>query len=185
MRKGENMRIAVYLGSSFGNDPAYREAADEIGGRIAREGHTLIYGGSRVGLMGVLADAALREGGEVIGVEPRFFIEEGLVHEGITETIPTETMSERKTVMMEMADAYVAIPGGIGTLDEISEVIALLAVDRHARPCVLYNKKGYYDTLEAFFDEMTAAGFLAEKARRQIVFADTVDGVMEAVARRA
>ena len=158
------MNIAVYLGSSFGNDPAYKEAAEEVGRWIAKNGHTLIYGGSGVGLMGVLADAALSEGGEVVGVEPQFFLDAGLVHDGITQTIATETMAERKVIMMDLADAYIALPGGSGTLDEISEVIVLAALGKHGKPCILYNKAGFYEPLMALYCKMRDAGFMTDEA---------------------
>lgn len=161
----------------MGNDPSFREAAEEIGRMIAGEGDTLIYGGSGVGLMGILADAALSGGAEVIGVEPQFFLDRGLLYEGITKTIPTETMAERKVLMMEMGDAYIALPGGIGTLDEITEVITLAALDRHRKPCILYNKNGYYDPLAEVFDRMTAAGFLSEAARKKVHFAADADEI--------
>ena len=162
------MNIAVYLGSSLGNDPAYKEAAEEIGSWIAKNGHTLIYGGSKVGLMGVLADAALREGGEVIGVEPQFFLDAGLVHEGITKTIPTETMAERKVIMMELSDAFIALPGGSGTLDEISEVIVLAALGKIKKPCILYNKAGFYEPLMALYCKMRDAGFMTDESVKLI-----------------
>ena len=162
------MNIAVYLGSNFGNDPAYKEAAEEIGSWIAKNGHTLIYGGSKVGLMGVLADAALREGGEVIGVEPQFFLDAGLVHEGITKTIPTETMAERKVIMMELSDAFIALPGGSGTLDEISEVIVLAALGKIKKPCILYNKAGFYEPLMALYCKMRDAGFMTDESVKLI-----------------
>ncbi len=171
------MNVTVYLGSSFGNDPAFRESAVEVGQWIARDGHRLIYGGSGVGLMGVLADTVLAGGGEVIGVEPQFFIDEGMLHEGITETIPTETMAERRLKMMEMGDVYIAIPGGVGTLDEISEVIAMAAIDHHGKPCILYNKNGYYDPLREMFDRMRSAELLTAEGRRRILFADSVEEI--------
>ena len=111
------MNITVYLGARTGNEPVFRETAAEIGKWIAKAGHRLIYGGSAIGLMGVLADAVMEGGGEVIGVEPQFFIDDGFLHEGITKTIPTATMAERRLLMMEMGDAFIALPGGIGTLD--------------------------------------------------------------------
>lgn len=171
------MNITVYLGSRFGNDPVYRETAAEIGRWIAEDGHRLIYGGSGVGLMGVLADAAIAGGAEVIGVEPRFFIEEGLLHEGITKTIPTETMAERRLLMMEMGDAFVAIPGGVGTLDEISEVMVMLNLMKIDKPCILYNKNGYYDPLRDMLDRMAKADFLTGESREKILFADSVDDI--------
>ena len=175
------MNITVYLGASFGNDPIYRETAVEIGKWIAAEGHTLIYGGSAVGLMGVIADTVIENGGEVIGIEPQFFIDEGLLHEGITKTIATETMAERRLMMMDMGDAYIAIPGGVGTLDEISEVIVMATLGKHARPCILYNKNGYYDPLKEMFDRMTSAGFVTEENRAKIQFAGSLEEISSIV----
>lgn len=163
------MRIAVYCGSGFGKRKAYREAAQEVGNWIGKNGYELIYGGSERGLMGVLANAAVAEGGTVIGVEPEFFLEEGLEHKGITKTIPCKTMSERKSIMMEMSDAYIALPGGAGTLDEISEVIVLAGLGREHKPCILYNKEGYYDALLAFYDQMVDEKFMSEENRRKII----------------
>lgn len=175
------MNITVYLGSRPGNEPLFRETALEIGKWIARAGHRLIYGGSRVGLMGVLADAVMEGGGEVIGVEPRFFIDDGFLHDGITETIPTETMAERRLLMMEMGDAYIALPGGVGTLDEISEVIVMAGLDKHQKPCILYNKNGYYDLLRGMFDKMTKSDFMTEEVRNRIIFADSLADIRRAV----
>ena len=175
------MNITVYLGAREGNEPVFRETAAEVGKWIAEAGHRLIYGGSAIGLMGVLADAAMESGGEVIGVEPQFFIDDGFLHEGITKTIPTETMAERRLLMMEMGDAFIALPGGIGTLDEISEVIVMAALGKHKKPCILYNKNGYYDLLRGMFDRMTQYEFLAKEARDRIVFADTLEDIQRAV----
>jgi uncharacterized protein (TIGR00730 family) len=175
------MNITVYLGAREGNEPVFRETAAEVGKWIAEAGHRLIYGGSGIGLMGVLADAAMESGGEVIGVEPQFFIDDGFLHEGITKTIPTETMAERRLLMMEMGDAFIALPGGIGTLDEISEVIVMAALGKHKKPCILYNKNGYYDLLRRMFDRMTHYEFMAEDARDRIVFADTLEDIQRAV----
>ena len=173
------MNITVYLGASFGNDPVYRDTAAEIGRWIAGEGHTLVYGGSGVGLMGVLADTVMENGGEVIGIEPRFFLEQGLLHEGITRTIATETMAERRLLMMEMGDAYIAIPGGVGTLDEISEVMVMANLGKHDKPCVIYNKNGYYEPLKEMIDRMVSAGFVTEENRRKICFADSLEEIRD------
>lgn len=179
------MNITVYLGSSMGNDPAFKACAEEVGSWIAADGHTLIYGGSQVGLMGVLADAALRGGAQVIGVEPQFFLDEGYDHPGITKTIPTETMAERRTLMLEMGDVYLAIPGGVGTLDEISEAIAMAALDKHAKPCILYNLNGYYDPLREMFDRMAACELLIPEGRARIHFASSVDEIRRIIAENA
>ena len=171
------MNITVYLGAREGNHPRYREATVEVGRWIAENGHTLIYGGSEIGLMGVLANTVMEGGGTVIGVEPQFFIDDGLLHTGITKTIPVQTMSERRDKMMELGDGFIALPGGAGTLDEISEVIVLASLGRHGKPCVLYNKGGYYDKLAEFYDQMTEEGFLPERSRRKIIFAENIDEI--------
>ena len=171
------MNITVYLGAREGNRPCYKEAAEEVGRWIAENGHTLIYGGSAIGLMGVLADTVIQGGGKAIGIEPQFFIDDGLVHPGITETIPVGTMSERRDKMMEMGDGFIALPGGAGTLDEISEVIVMSSLGRHGKPCILYNKGGYYDKLAEFYDQMTEEGFLPESSRRKIIFAENIDEI--------
>ena len=176
-KRNRHMNITVYLGAREGNHPRYREAAEEIGRWIAENGHTLIYGGSEIGLMGVLANTVLKGGGQVIGVEPQFFIDGGFLHTGITRTIPTRTMSERRDIMMEMGDGFVALPGGAGTLDEISEVIVMASLGKHGKPCVLYNKDGYYDKLAQFYDQMTGEGFLPDESRRKIIFANTVEEI--------
>ena len=171
------MNITRYLGAREGRHPRYREAAEEVGRWIAENGHTLIYGGSEIGLMGVLANTVMEGGGTVIGVEPQFIIDGGFLHPGITKTIPVQTMSERRDRMMEMGDGFIALPGGAGTLDEISEVIVMASLGKHDKPCILYNKDGYYDKLAAFYDQMTEEGFLSEESREKIVFADTVDEI--------
>ena len=175
------MNITVYLGSRMGNHPCFREAAVEVGEWIAKNGDTLIYGGSDIGLMGVIADTVMKGGGRVIGIEPRFFIERGLLHEGITETIPVDTMSERRDLMMEMGDALIAIPGGAGTLDEISEAVVMASLGKHAKPCIFYNKNGFYDKLAEFYDQMVDADFLPEESRRKIIFADSIEEIERAV----
>ena len=175
------MNITVYLGAREGNEPVFRETALEVGRWIAQAGHRLIYGGSRIGLIGVLADAVMEGGGEVIGVEPQFFIDDGFLHEEITKTIPTETMAERRLLMMDMGDAYIALPGGIGTLDEISEAIVMASLGKHKKPCILYNKNGYYNLLRDLFDQMTRYEFMAREARDRIIFADTLEDIQRAV----
>ena len=175
------MNITVYLGSNDGRDPALKKAVRELGYWIGRNHHTLIYGGSKRGLMGELAESVLMAGGKVIGVEPQFFIDDGFLHEGITETISTETMAERRIKMMEMGDAYIALPGGIGTLDEISEVIVMAALGKHQKPCIIYNKNGYYDLLRGMFDRMADADFMTKEARAMITFAESLKDIKRAV----
>ena len=175
------MNITVYLGAREGNEPVFRETAKEIGRWIAEAGHRLIYGGSEIGLMGVLANAVMENGGEVSGVEPQFFIDDGFLHDGITKTVSTETMAERRILMMEMGDAYIALPGGVGTLDEISEVIVMATLGKHRNPCIIYNKNGYYDLLRGMFDRMADTDFMTREARARIIFAESLDDIKRAV----
>ena len=174
-KEGENMNITVYLGANEGNDPALKQAVWELGTWIGESGNDLIYGGSKVGLMGVIAESVLRAGGKVTGVEPQFFMEKELQYDAVTHLIVTETMAERKTKMIELGDVFVAMPGGTGTLEEISEVMSLLALDRLEAPCILYNLHGYYDRLQQLLDRMIAADLSSEYRQRNIYFVKNLD----------
>ena len=174
-KEGENMNITVYLGANEGNDPVLKRAVQELGTWIGENGHDLVYGGSKVGLMGVIAESVLRAGGKVTGVEPQFFMEKELQYDAVTHLIVTETMAERKTKMIELGDAFVAMPGGTGTLEEISEVMSLLALDRLEAPCILYNLHGYYDSLQQLLKRMIAADLSNEYRQRNIYFVKNLD----------
>lgn len=174
-KEGENMNITVYLGANEGNDPALKQAVWELGTWIGESGNDLIYGGSKVGLMGVIAESVLRAGGKVTGVEPQFFMEKELQYDAVTHLIVTETMAERKTKMIELGDVFVAMPGGTGTLEEISKVMSLLALDRLEAPCILYNLHGYYDSLQQLLDRMIAADLSSEYRQRNIYFVKNLD----------
>lgn len=174
-KEGENMNITVYLGANEGNDPALKQAVRELGTWIGESGNDLVYGGSKVGLMGIIAESVLRAGGKVTGVEPQFFMEKELQYDAVTHLIVTETMAERKTKMIELGDAFVAMPGGTGTLEEISEVMSLLALDRLEAPCILYNLHGYYDSLQQLLDRMIAADLSNEYRQRNIYFVKNLD----------
>ena len=174
-KEGENMNITVYLGANEGNDPALKQAVWELGTWIGESGNDLIYGGSKVGLMGVIAESVLRAGGKVTGVEPQFFMEKELQYDAVTHLIVTETMAERKTKMIELGDVFDAMPGGTGTLEEISEVMSLLALDRLEAPCILYNLHGYYDSLQQLLDRMIAADLSSEYRQRNIYFVKNLD----------
>ena len=137
------MKITVYLGASEGNDPALKTAVQELGRWIGQSGNALVYGGSRSGLMGLLADSVLAAGGQVTGVEPRFFVEQELQHNGLTELIVTENMAQRKAKMIELGDAFVALPGGVGTLEEISEIFTRVRLDMGPHECFLLNIDGF------------------------------------------
>ena len=142
------MNITVYLGANEGNDPSFRQAVEELGRWIGKSGNALVYGGSKSGLMGALAASALAAGAEVTGVEPEFFISESFQMEGLTELIVTKDIPERRTKMIELGDAFIAFPGGTGTLEEVSEVMSKLALKQIDAPCVLYNLNGYYEGLK-------------------------------------
>ena len=174
-KEGENMNITVYLGANEGNDPTLKQAVRELGTWIGESGNDLIYGGSKVGLMGIIAESVLRAGGKVTGVEPQFFMEKELQYDAVTHLIVTETMVERKTKMIELGDAFVAMPGGTGTLEEISEVMSLLALDRLEAPCILYNLHGYYDSLQQLLKRMIAADLSNEYRQRNIYFVKNLD----------
>lgn len=152
--------VCVYCGSQAGGRPAYARAAAALGEAIARDGLTLVYGGGRVGLMGVVADAALAAGGRVVGVIPRLLVRKEVAHAGLAELVVTGSMQERKAKMAGLSDAFVALPGGIGTLDELFEMWTWAQLGLHAKPCALINTEGYYDHLVGFLDRAVEEGFL-------------------------
>ena len=168
------MNITVYLGANEGNHPKFKEAVEELGAFIGKRGDTLIYGGSKSGLMGIIADSVLAAGGRVTGIEPRMFIDRQLQHEGITELIVTADMPSRKTKMIEMGDAFIAFPGGTGTLEEVSEVMSLCSLDMIKAPCILYNLDGYYDSLKELLGTMVSFGLSTESRQRRIHFAKDI-----------
>lgn len=166
------MHITVYLGANEGNDPALGQAVQALGQWIGRNGHTLVYGGSKTGLMGEIAKSALEAGGEVIGVEPQFFMDEGVQYEGLTELIVTRDMTARKEKMIALGDAFIAVPGGTGTLEEITEVMSKVALKQLDAPCILYNLNGYYNDLKALLRHMIEKGLSSEDRQQGIYFAE-------------
>lgn len=171
------MNITVYLGASAGNDPAFLPAVQELGNWIGANGHALVYGGSKSGLMGALADSVLEAGGHVTGVEPSFFIEAEFQHDGINDLIVTSDMAERKAKMIELGDAFIAFPGGTGTLEEIAEVMSKLALNHLDAPCIFYNLNGYYDHMKALLDHMIEMELSTKERQKKIYFADTLEEV--------
>lgn len=163
--------VCVFCGSSKGVDPAYLEAARTLGESVAKRDLTLVYGGGHVGLMGVVADAALGVGGEVVGVMPRALVDREISHEGLTELHVVGSMHERKALMSELSDGFIALPGGTGTLEEFFEVLTWAQLGEHRKPCGLLNAGGYYDPLLALFEHMVEKGFLSEE-RRAIVLVE-------------
>ena len=173
------MNITVYLGANEGNDPNLRKAVEELGAWIGSSGNTLVYGGSKSGLMGAIADSVLRSGGEVTGVEPQFFIENEFQHEGLTKLIVTEDMSERKKKMIELGDAFIAFPGGTGTLEEIAEVMSQVSLKQLKAPCILYNLNGYYDHLKALLEHMIEKDLSSPDRQQGIHFAADLAEIQE------
>jgi uncharacterized protein (TIGR00730 family) len=162
-------RVCVYCGSNFGSDPAFRAAAEAVGRLLAEQGRGLVYGGGSVGLMGVVADATLAGGGEVIGVIPKKLVQLEKEHRGLTKLIETDTMHERKRLMMEHADGFLVLPGGYGTLEELFEVIAWLQLGFHQKPVGVLNVAGFYHALLVQLDHMTAAGLLKPEHRAMLL----------------
>jgi len=165
--------ICVFCGSQSGLKPAYREAARLMGRELATRGIGLVFGGGRIGVMGALADAALDAGGHVTGIIPRPLADKEIAHAGVQTLELVESMHERKQLMSQRADAFVALPGGLGTLEELFEVLTWAQLGIHAKPVGLLNVAGYFDSLLRFFDEMVAQGFVSAVERERLVVADS------------
>jgi uncharacterized protein (TIGR00730 family) len=170
--------IAVYCGSSPGHDPTYARAAARLGQTMAKRGIGLVFGGGRVGLMGVIADAVLAEGGEARGVIPKALATKELAHAGLTELFVVGSMHERKAKMAELADGFVAMPGGFGTLDEIYEMLTWAQLGFHAKPIGLYNVKGYFDDLVRFAERATREGFVTQEHANMPRIADAPEELL-------
>jgi uncharacterized protein (TIGR00730 family) len=157
--------VCVFCGSSPGTRPAYAEAAQALGRALAAHGLGLVYGGGNVGLMGVVADAVLTAGGEVIGVIPHALMAREIGHTGVTTMHVVDSMHERKALMADQADAFIALPGGVGTFEELFEAITWTQLGLHAKPCGLLNVEGFYDDLLRFLDHAWAEGFIKPETR--------------------
>ena len=175
------MNITVYLGANPGSDPAMETAVRALGTWIGSHGHGLVYGGSRCGLMGMLAESVLESGGTVTGVEPQFFVDAGFVYDAITELFITRDMSERKAKMIELGDAFIAFPGGTGTLEEISEIMSKVALGHISAPCILYDLNGYYTGMRILLEQMVASGLSTEEKLSGITFARSLSEVVTAL----
>jgi uncharacterized protein (TIGR00730 family) len=172
-------RLAVYCGSAMGTDPAFASLAQVLGEEMARRGIGLVYGGGRLGLMGVVADAVIQNGGEAYGVIPQALVDLEVAHTGLTELHLVANMHERKAMMTELTDAFVAIPGGIGTLDELFEAWTWHALGYHAKPLALLNVNGFWDGLIGFMDHVQTSGFLSPARRAQLLVADGIGEVID------
>ncbi len=174
--------IAVFCGSNFGVAPAYKEAAAALGREIAARGLTLVYGGTTKGLMGVVADAALADGGSVVGVINRRLHERGHMHQGLTRHEVAANMRERKARMGELADAFIALPGGLGTLEELLEAATLTQLGDHIKPCAALDVGGFYQPLRAMLDMAVGQGFMKAEHRDMIIMQSQPGALLDALA---
>jgi uncharacterized protein (TIGR00730 family) len=175
--------VCVYAGSNSGTRPAYAEAAARLGRALARRGLTVVFGGGAIGLMGVLADSALEAGARVIGVIPRGLRDREVGHDGLTALHVVESMHERKLAMAELSDAFIALPGGIGTLEELIEVLTWTQLGVHGKPCSVLEVDGYYRPLLALLDHAVREGFLAEEHRAMLLQGDDPDTLLSDLER--
>lgn len=170
-------RVCVFLGSNPGNKPDYLKAAQDMGAELARRGITTVYGGSNVGLMGALANAALAAGGEVIGVIPEALQRKEIAHTGLTKQHIVGSMHERKALMAELSDAFIALPGGMGTLEELCEMLTWAQLGFHKKPCGLLDVDGYYESLNDFLDNAVTQGFI-HAGHRGMLLSDKTPGAL-------
>jgi uncharacterized protein (TIGR00730 family) len=170
--------VAVFCASADGADPAYAAAARELGRALAQRHIGLVYGGAKVGLMRAVAEAALAEGGRVIGVIPTVLVDLEVAHHGLTELHVTDTMHTRKALIGERSDAFIALPGGFGTFEELFEVLAWQTLKLHAKPIVLLNTNGFYDKLLEFLDHCVEQGMLSQQKREIVLVTGTVDAAL-------
>ena len=174
-------RVCVFCGSSPGARPGYRAAAEALGAAIAKRGLGLVYGGAHVGLMGVVADAALAQRGEVIGVLPRALEAKELAHRDLSALYVVESMHERKALMAELSDAFIALPGGIGTLEETFEAWTWTQLGLHEKPCALFDVEGYYASLQQFLDHAVAERFVRSEHRSMLLVEDDPERLLDAL----
>jgi len=176
---GVVQRLAVYCGSNMGSAPRFADQARRLGGAMAARGVDLVYGGGHRGLMGVVADAVLGSGGRAYGVIPQSLVDLEVAHRGLTELHVVDTMHARKAGMTQLADAFIAIPGGIGTLDELFEAWSWHTLGYHAKPFALLNEDGFWDELLAFLDTATASGFISPGRRALLQVAGSIDEALD------
>jgi uncharacterized protein (TIGR00730 family) len=172
-------RICVFCGASPGRDPAFVDLAATVGAGLARRGIGVVYGGGRLGLMGALADAALAAGGAVVGVIPRGLVGRELAHPDVTELRIVESLHERKAQMAELADGFIALPGGLGTLEELAEVASWAQLELHDKPIGLLGYAGYWDSLLAWLDRAVTDGFISPQHRRLVGVDSDLDALLE------
>ena len=173
--------IAVYCGSKLGASPVYAATARELGTQLAERNIRLVFGGGRIGIMGEIADQVLANGGEVTGVIPHFLNDLEVAHNGVTELITVESMHKRKHIMFHRSDAFVVLPGGLGTLDECMEIITWKQLQVHSHPIVILDVEGYWKSLKFLFQDIVDGGFVHPKALKLFSIDDSVDGIFEAI----
>lgn len=178
-------RLCVYCGSSLGSQPGHREATRLVGAELARRGWGLVYGGASVGLMGALADSALQCGAEVIGILPRSLQEREIAHPGLTQLRVVDSMHERKAAMASLSDAFLALPGGWGTLDELCEVVTWRQLGHHTKPCALLNSHGFFNGFLQHLDAMVADGFSRLDHRTHLLIDTETVPLLDAIEREA
>lgn len=174
--------IALYCGSRSGNKPIYQEKAIALAQGLAKQGFGLVYGGASIGLMGQVADAMISHGGEAVGVIPEFMLDYEIAHHQLTELHVVQTMHERKALMAERASAFVALPGGLGTFEEILEVATWRQLNKHQKPMMIYNVNGFYDALIAQLDHAVEEGFLPPQHRAKVIVCNHAEQIYSAIA---
>lgn len=172
-------KICVYCGSNPGEAPEYLDYAAMLAETLVKRGLGLVYGGASVGLMGKIADTVMANGGEVIGVMPQFLADKELSHPGLTELKIVGSMHERKTIMADIADGFIALPGGLGTLEELFEVLTWAQLGFHQKPCALLNVKGYYDHLTQFLDHAVGQAFIKDEHRKMLLIEENPDKLLD------
>ena len=177
--KGIFVRYCIFSGSSWGNRPEYAKAAEELAGLLVDRQIGVVYGGASIGLMGAVADAVLRQGGEVIGVIPQSLVDKEVAHAGLADLRVTSSMHERKALMAELSDGFIALPGGIGTLEETFEVWTWGQLGLHSKPCALLNTAGFYDELAIFLDTVVSEGFLRPQHRAMLLSEQDPERLLE------
>lgn len=173
-------RICVFCGSNPGNDPAYLDAAQALGAAIVTRGYELVYGGAEVGLMGAVADAALEAGGRVVGVMPKALIDKEIGHKNLSEQHIVSSMHERKALMADLSDGFIALPGGVGTLEEIFEIWTWAQLGHHDKPLAFMNVLGFYDPLCTFLDHQSSEGFVRKGHRDMAIFSKDAEEILQA-----
>jgi uncharacterized protein (TIGR00730 family) len=171
--------ILVYCGANYGKNPAFKEAAEALGARFAKDGIRLVYGAGSVGLMGVVADAVLANGGQVTGVIPDFLVKMEVGHKGLSEIHVVESMHERKALMEKLCDGIITLPGGYGSIDELFEILTWAQLGLHQKPIGILNVNGFYDFLLLQLEVMVREGFLKQESRDLLLVSDTIEHLLQ------